>query len=201
MNLAGSWHYYRFATDFNQTHLVNSPVDAGVVFFHDFGDDEGLSAASLARVEAARHLYQTGVVRSLQCVGGNAGNPPVTGAELMRQALLRRGVPGEAIVVDRASFDTRSNWRNAEAALRDSNSQSVVLISSPMHLPRVFHEAQLSGFALSVMPAPTVVDPEPLGLLGVWWAIQHEWMGWAAAWVLPSGVHQRLLSVWRGFLT
>ena len=201
INLTGSWHYYRFATDFNHAHRVDTRADAGVVFFHDFGDDEALSAASLARVDAARHLYRLGTVGSLLCVGGNAGDPPVTGAELMRRALIRGGVPGEAIVVDRDSFDTRSNWRNAETVLNAGNNQSVVLISSPMHLPRVYHEAHRSGLTLSVVPAPTDIEPEPLRLLRVWWAIQHEWLGWIAAWVLPPDLHQRLLSVWRRWLT
>jgi len=54
----------------------------------------------------------------------------------MRDELLRRGVPEEVIVSERASLNTRDNARLTAPLLRARSARRLLLVTQPLHLRR-----------------------------------------------------------------
>jgi len=87
------------------------------------------------RLEAALALYRRGGCRMLMVSGGveEDGRDEAAG---MKQWLVDRGVPADAIVEDRHGDNTRASARNAHAWLDAHGQRSVVVVSQYFHLPR-----------------------------------------------------------------
>lgn len=117
------------------------------------------------RVWHAARLYHAGKVRRLLLCGGtSAPTERATEADSMRRFLLDLGVPDSAIVLERASTTTATNAEQAAAILRGLGVDTVVLVTSALHMPRA--RAHFERVGLTVHPAPTdfeVVD-EPFEL-------------------------------------
>ena len=117
------------------------------------------------RIWHAARLYHAGRVRRLLLCGGSA-TPGARSAESdsMRRLLLDLGVPDSAMLLERTSTTTATNAEHAAVMLRALKVDTVVLVTSALHMPRA--RANFERVGLVVHPAPTdfeVVD-EPLDL-------------------------------------
>jgi uncharacterized SAM-binding protein YcdF (DUF218 family) len=115
--------------------------------------DPDLGMAS-DRVWHAARLFHAGKVRRLLlCGGSSAPTERPTEADSMRRFLLDLGVPDSAIVLERSSTTTASNAEQAARMLRALNVDTIVLVTSALHMPRA--RANFERVGLVVHPAPT----------------------------------------------
>jgi uncharacterized SAM-binding protein YcdF (DUF218 family) len=132
------------------------------------------SAALARRANAASQAYLArGATLVLACGGRAWGG--VVEADAMARMLVAGGVPEEAIVRERCSFDTRDNARFAASLLARRNLGSVVLITCSWHLPRaerVFRRAGLLVEGLGVDP------PDPTLLRRGYWHARELLSSW-----------------------
>jgi uncharacterized SAM-binding protein YcdF (DUF218 family) len=168
-----------------------------VVFFHDFGAEQGLDPGSRARVAAGAALYRAGVVGQLLCVGGNRQGVVPSGAQRMAAALVAAGVPPQAVRVDAGSYDTVTNWREARAVLEAHGWQQAVLVSAPLHLYRILQLAAAPGLTLSAAPSADLYNDLAHRPLEMWWEMHREWLAWMVYGTLPLALHPKVLRVWR----
>lgn len=90
------------------------------------------------RIEAAAELYEQGKIEVIIASGDNrftSYNEP----ESMRNALLERGVPDEAIVLDRAGFNTLDSVVRSKLVFGQSR---ITIISQEFHNSRAVFIAQ-----------------------------------------------------------
>lgn len=130
--------FYNHATNFLEEQPINIKADAGVIFFGDYIDDgRKLGLDSKQRALQAVSLYNTEKIKKIVCVGGYnykywRGKP-----HLMSQYLMIQGVPGKDIFHDTISFNTISNWYEAQKIIKDNKFESVIAISEPLHTFRI----------------------------------------------------------------
>jgi uncharacterized SAM-binding protein YcdF (DUF218 family) len=173
------------------------PFPAGVLFFSDFGPDgAGLGPTSLAGVERAAALYRSGRVQNLVCVGGLRERAGRNGAQRMCDALEQRGLPKTALAADAGSFDTVSNWRQAEGILHRRGWHRVLLIAAPLHLYRIADLTRGSGLDITLSPSSELEERLRLEPLRTWAQVHREWIARAAMW-LPGDLQQRWIKRWR----
>ncbi|MCL6439035.1 MAG: YdcF family protein [Rubrobacteraceae bacterium] len=114
------------------------------------------SATLRARVEHAARLYASGRVRKIIVTGGVGENPP-SEAEVMADILRSRGVPDEAILPEKEALSTwDSAWLVADM-LHRMGTESVVLVTDPLHCVRAveaFGEAGVRALAEPAYESP-----------------------------------------------
>lgn len=116
------------------------------------------------RLWHAARLYHAGKAPNLLLVGGPVATGGSTEAEAMQQFLADMGVPASAMALENRSHNTATNALYAAQMLRAQNRQSVILVTSALHMPRALRWFAREG--LTVGPAPTdfEVVPRPMGL-------------------------------------
>ncbi len=89
-------------------------------------------------------------------------------AALLRDELLRAGIPADRVIVDSGSQDTRESAVNVEKLLRPRQVSAVVLVTSATHIRRAALALSTSG--LRVVPSPSAEFGETdSAWLGGWW--------------------------------
>lgn len=107
------------------------------------------------RIEAAAHLFESGKVSYILASGDNrhhSYNEP----KAMREALIRLGVPGDAIVLDHAGLSTLDSViRTRRVFLQES----VTIVSQRFHLERAVYIAAHNGLEAVGYSATDVTGP------------------------------------------
>ena len=106
------------------------------------------------RVLYAAELYHAGRAARLLLSGG--ANPAISArseAAVSRELLMALGVPGEAILVEDESRNTRQNAAFSARMLRERGVDEVLLVTSALHMRRAV--ARFRDQGLSVIPAAT----------------------------------------------
>ena len=168
-----------------------------VVFFHDVDvqGEYGLSSVSIQELDVVVNLYKSENVQEVICLGGCTKRHE-SGSLLMKKYLESRGIVRDRIIRDSLSFDTYTNWEEARRIIRANNIQAVTLVSSPMHLYRIYlitrHDGLKLGFA-------TYLDTyrKYSSVFTVWMDIQHEFVGMVIL-CLPKGFREQVLRKYRG---
>lgn len=146
-----------------------------------------LTAAADSLWHAAR-LYHAGKAKRLLLSGGATAAGNGTEAAGMRQVLQDLGVPAYAMSEEVRSHDTASKARRAAQMLLAEGTDTVILVTSALHMPRARQLFESQG--LRVHPAPTgfEVVPMPMGLQRLLPDAAsldgssrglREWLGWA----------------------
>ena len=118
--------------------------------------DLGLAAD---RVWHAARLYHAGKAQRLLLSGGTTRQGQPAEALSMQAFMRDLGVPEAAVTLEAASLTTGGNARQAAALLRPQGVDTVILVTSALHMRRARAEFERAG--LKVIPAPT--DFEALG--------------------------------------
>ena len=106
------------------------------------------------RLDAALEAYQKNNVPIVVC-GAQGRDEPVTEAEAMKRYLEDCGVPGDRILTDGKSFNTRQNLRNARELLKDRPEvRKVLVVTSDYHVARAMALAEDQGFTASGLGSP-----------------------------------------------
>ncbi len=130
--------FYNHVNGFLNDQSVTMKADAGVIFFGDYiKDGNELGPDSKQRALQAVSLYKADQINKIVCVGGYnykywSGEP-----HLMSEYIARHGVPMTDILFDTLSFNTISNWIEAQKIIKKNNFKSVIAISEPLHTYRI----------------------------------------------------------------
>jgi len=148
-----------------------APADAALVLS---GDVDCLRAAKAAA------LYRDGRVRFVLVTGAGVGGDS---AAVLRQALLRAGVPDAAIVVETRSTTTRENLALAAPLVRGRGWRRLALVTSASHMGRALAVARRALPEVEWLAVPAR-DAGPAGRrfrqrLAEWGKLAGYWLrGW-----------------------
>ena len=129
------------------------------------------------RIDAAAKAWKDRSSLVVVC-GAQGSNEPAPEAHVMRDELIKQGVPAEMILMDDKSFNTRQNIQHAVELLEGRDVQRVLVVTSDYHLPRAMAIAEDAGLDASGLGSPT-----KLGLR--FWAKNHgrEGLAWIKYWM------------------
>ena len=106
------------------------------------------------RLDAALEAWKERNCLVVVC-GAQGSNEPAPEAHVMRDVLIAQGVPGEAILMDDQSFNTRQNIANAVQLMEGCGVDHVLIVTSDYHLPRSMAIAEDAGLCASGLGSPT----------------------------------------------
>jgi SanA protein len=110
------------------------------------------------RMAAAAQLYQSGKVRKLLLSGDN-GSRRYNEPTYMREALAKRGVPEEDVVLDYAGFRTLDSVVRAKEVFGVGR---CTIVTDDFHLPRALYIAKVKGLdaiGFETVPLPRSAAP------------------------------------------
>ncbi len=150
----------------------DAPADLAVVLGNHVAADGTVSGRLVRRLDRALELYQQGKVPTIIVSGGRDPGSPFE-AEAMKQYLVERGVPADAVVEDRGGENTYLTARFTAEYMQQHGLRSVIAVSQYYHISRSklalrrFGVAEVRG-AHAVM----VIEPrEP-------WSLMRELVGY-----------------------
>ncbi|HEX6766374.1 MAG TPA: YdcF family protein, partial [Polyangiaceae bacterium] len=112
-----------------------------------------LSGAALRRVERAARAFREGVAPSIVVSGGRRWHGVVE-ADALAAALVERGVPRAALVLERESATTHENALFTARAVSDER-RRVGVVTCDWHLRRALYCFQRAGFDAVGLGAPS----------------------------------------------
>lgn len=110
-------------------------ADVAVVLGNTVNPDGSPSRRLAARLDMAIELYQRGLFKNVM-VSGGVGREGFDEAVVMKDYLLKRGVPQDKIVVDSLGVTTAATARNVASIAKAYHWSSVLVISQYFHIPR-----------------------------------------------------------------
>ncbi len=122
------------------------PSDVGIVLGSKVELSGQPSARLAARLDRGASLYSEGVFKRL-IVSGGTGVEGFDEAAVMRDYLLRKGVPGKAIIVDSGGATTEASAVNCAALMRAHGFKSVTIVTQYFHVPRTRLALRANGIA------------------------------------------------------
>ncbi len=112
------------------------------------------------RIDAAANAWKERNSLIVVC-GAQGGGEPATEASVMKAELMKQGVPGEYILMDEQSFNTRQNIGNAVTLLEGHDVKHVLVVTSDYHLARAMAIAEDAGLEASGIGSPTLQGLRP----------------------------------------
>ena len=129
------------------------------------------------RLDAAADAWRVHNVPVVVC-GAQGADEPEPEAFVMKRVLEEAGVPGDMILTDPESRNTRENLENARRMLEEQTQDPTVLIvSSDYHVPRAMALARDAGLRAAGLGSPC--KPE-------FWIRNHfrETLAWVKYWAV-----------------
>jgi len=109
-----------------------------------------------ARLNHALFLYLKNMAPRIITTGGAGGDPVFTEGSVGRAYLAERGVPPEAIVVERKGESTAQSVAAVVEIMRRMNLKSAIVVSDGYHIFRVKKMLESSGLKVFGSPRPSV---------------------------------------------
>jgi uncharacterized SAM-binding protein YcdF (DUF218 family) len=113
-----------------------------------------------ARLNHALFLYLKGLAPRVITTGGAGGDPVFTEGSVGRAYLTSRGVPPEAIVVEREGESTVQSVTAVVEIMRRMNLKSAIVVSDGYHIFRVKKMLESSGLRVYGSPRPSIPPGE-----------------------------------------
>ncbi|MBQ7886984.1 MAG: YdcF family protein [Clostridia bacterium] len=130
---------------YKETHLP--PIgdsDVIIVLGAQVKEDGTPSVALERRLIAALESYQADAQLIIVC-GAQGSNEPRAEGDVMRDWLIARGVPGEHVVAETASFNTRENLTYAKAIMEHRGLKKALVVTSDYHVARALELCRQVG--------------------------------------------------------
>jgi uncharacterized SAM-binding protein YcdF (DUF218 family) len=108
-----------------------------------------------ARLNHALVLYLRRLAPYILTTGGAGGDPVFTEADVGRGYLTRRGVPSEAILVERAGSSTAQSIARSVEIMRRMNFHSCIVVSDGYHIFRVKRMLESRDIKVYGSPRPS----------------------------------------------
>jgi uncharacterized SAM-binding protein YcdF (DUF218 family) len=131
-------------------------ADAALVLGYALAADGTAQPSLVARIDHAAALYRQGLAPRFIASGGVARAGRTEGA-VMRDLLIARGVPAEAITLDERARSTEENFACSAPMLLGA--RRVLVVTEPWHMPRALYQASryMGDFDLLAAPASSPV--------------------------------------------
>lgn len=192
LSVAWAWHVLQ-----NVPYQENSGhFDVVIILFADFNSDySGLGAESQRRLNHSLTLSKLSGIDNILTIGGSRPTHNILGAELMKDFLENRGVPPNRLHADGSSYDTLSNWQDAQIIIDANNWGSVGIVSSAFHLHRLGKHLANSvhDFDLSLLPYSFTEATPDISPLEMWRSVHYEWLTYTL-YQLPRPIYSAILS-------
>ena len=120
-----------------------------------------LNASSAARVLEARRVFGAIDADLVVASGGEADRltHQTPSAIVMRDELVRLGVPAARIAVESRSINTQQQAGFVTPILRAHNTRQLILVTSDLHMPRAMGAFRAYGWAPVAAAAPSLSRP------------------------------------------
>lgn len=125
------------------------PSDVMVVLGAGISMDGQPRSTLRLRLERTLALFEQGFAPRIIVTGAQGDDEPMPEAYAMRNWLLERGVPEEAILCEPNSFNTQQNLENAKALMAEHGLQTAIIVTSDYHLRRALSMAEALGMDAS----------------------------------------------------
>lgn len=123
------------------------------------------------RLEQAQKAYEQGLGGKIIVCGGKGTDETVPEAVAMAAYLKARGVPGEDILLEAQSRNTRENLRFAKRIMEANGYQTCVLVTSDYHMMRARMLAGQEGLSVTCSRARSDWP-------GIWFSRVRECLSW-----------------------
>lgn len=152
LTLAGwSVYQYKSITLIGET---SEPVPADVIIIMGAAvwEQETPSPALQARIDHAAKLHKEGYAGNLILSGGLGTNPP-SEAEAMQVALLRQGVDGSILYLEREATNSLENLKYSRDIMTEYGFETAIVVTDPFHMKRALLIARDLGLEATGAPA------------------------------------------------
>lgn len=109
------------------------------------------------RIDAAEQLYKAGKIEKILISGDDNSLDGVNETECMRDSLVARGIPTNAIILDGKGYRTISSVINANKVY---GLKSFTIISQKFHNERAIYQAEHLGLDVENIQAYNAKDPK-----------------------------------------
>ena len=141
--------YYR------ETHLPEQrESDVIIVLGAQVKPDGTPSEALRRRLTAALEAYREKRQIIIVC-GAQGANEPRAEGDVMRDWLLEQGVPGEDVIEETASFNTRQNLEYAKAMMEHRGLEPALVVTSDYHVARALELCRQVGISATGKGSPS----------------------------------------------
>lgn len=172
-----------------------SENNAAVIFFSDYNDElNEIGKRQKKRLDYAISQYKLNKFYNFILVGGNRIDGSVKGSELSKKYLVKKGIKPDIIHYDSASYDTKTNWIEAQKIIQANNFERIICISSPLHIYRISKIVDdetkcysTYGFELN----------NPLDYIDLWLDINKELFVFTLYYIIPEKYYIKLIKYYR----
>jgi uncharacterized SAM-binding protein YcdF (DUF218 family) len=145
------------AAEIHQQSVIDEAQSADAIIVLGAAEYRGKPSPVLeARLNHALFLYLKNMAPRIITTGGAGGDPVFTEGSVGRTYLTERGVPPEAIVVEREAETTSQSVAAVVEIMRRMNLQSAIVVSDGYHIFRVKKMLESSGLKVYGSPRPSV---------------------------------------------
>lgn len=127
-----------------------------------------------ARLDHGFDLYQRKLAPRILTTGGAGGDPDFTEGEVGRAHLVDRGVPSDAIIVEREGESTAHSIVAAAEIMRRMGLHSAIVVSDGYHIFRVKKMLEFQGIRVYGSPRPS----PPRSGIRQWWLYLRQAAGY-----------------------
>jgi uncharacterized SAM-binding protein YcdF (DUF218 family) len=151
----------RVAAEIEEQSVIDEARPADAIIVLGAAEYRGKPSPVLeARLNHALFLYLKGMAPRVITTGGAGGDPVFTEGSVGRAYLTERGVPPEAIVVEREAESTFQSVTAVAEIMRRMNLKSAIVVSDGYHIFRVKKMLESSGYRVFGSPRPSVPPGE-----------------------------------------
>jgi uncharacterized SAM-binding protein YcdF (DUF218 family) len=142
--LMAGWFIYLY-TIMVQTweHEKNTKADVVIVLGAAVWSGQP-SPALRERLEAARYIFTQGKVDYIVTTGGLGTQPPAESV-VMRDYLIKQGIPKDRILMEDQSTSTLENLANAKRIMVEQGWEDAIVVTHGYHLHRALDMASSAG--------------------------------------------------------
>ena len=145
------------ASEIQQQSVIDEAQPADAIIVLGAAEYRGKPSPVLeARLNHALFLYLKRMAPRIITTGGAGGDPVFTEGSVGRAYLTERGVPAEAIVVEREAESTAQSVAAVAEIMRRMNLKSAIVVSDGYHIFRVKKMLESSGLKVYGSPRPSV---------------------------------------------
>jgi len=148
---------HRVAGEIEQQSSIDEARPADAIIVLGAAEYRGRPSPVLeGRLNHALYLYLKGLAPRIITTGGAGGDPVFTEGSVGRTYLTNRGVPPEAIVVEREAESTAQSVAAVAEIMRRMSLQSAIVVSDGYHIFRVKKMLESTGLQVYGSPRPSV---------------------------------------------
>jgi len=145
------------AHEIRQQSLLDEAQPADAIIVLGAAEYRGKPSPVLeARLNHALFLYLKGMAPRIITTGGAGGDPVFTEGSVGRAYLTDRGIPPEAIVVEREGESTAQSVAAVVEIMRRMSLKSAIVVSDGYHIFRVKKMLESSGLKVFGSPRPSL---------------------------------------------